>query len=35
LDIRFLLPPASLECLEAERAMVEEYWNPKPGSGVS
>jgi nicotinate-nucleotide adenylyltransferase len=26
LDIRFLLPPASLECLEAERAVVEEYW---------
>ena len=26
LDIHFLLPPASLECLEAERGIVKEYW---------
>jgi len=26
LDIQFLLPPASLECLEAERGVVEAYW---------
>jgi len=26
LDLRFLLPPASLECLEAERAVVEACW---------
>ena len=26
LDIHFLLPPASLECLEAERGMVEACW---------
>ncbi|MDR2696254.1 MAG: nicotinate-nicotinamide nucleotide adenylyltransferase [Deltaproteobacteria bacterium] len=26
LDIRFLLPPASLECLEAERGVVEACW---------
>ncbi|MCL1986082.1 MAG: nicotinate-nicotinamide nucleotide adenylyltransferase [Betaproteobacteria bacterium] len=26
LDMHFLLPPASLECLETERSTVEEYW---------
>jgi nicotinate-nucleotide adenylyltransferase len=26
LDLRFLLPPACLECLEAERALVETCW---------
>ena len=26
LDIHFLLPPAALECLEAERGAVEECW---------
>ena len=30
LDIRFLLPPASLDCLEAERAVVEECWRELP-----
>ena len=25
-DIHFLLPPASLECLEAERGIIEECW---------
>jgi nicotinate-nucleotide adenylyltransferase len=28
LDLHFLLPPAALECLEAERDVVEAYWNP-------
>jgi len=27
LDLRFLLPPAALECLEAERKVVETHWN--------
>ena len=26
LDLRFLLPPACLECLEAERALIKTYW---------
>ena len=26
LDIHFLLPPATLKCLEAERRLVEAYW---------
>jgi nicotinate-nucleotide adenylyltransferase len=26
LDMHFLLPPAALECLEAARGVVEEYW---------
>ena len=26
LDMHFLLPPASLECLEAERGAIEECW---------
>jgi nicotinate-nucleotide adenylyltransferase len=26
LDLRFLLPPACLDCLEAKRALVEECW---------
>ena len=26
LDLHFLLPPAALECLEAERGLVETHW---------